>query len=77
MYEGEVGSTVHGGTAAAPMIADVFKEVYLIDNTEQSVREVAMLINGQIEFEVDDCPEWVSNILFLIKKIKNKESGRR
>src|SRR5437588_3840704 len=28
LYEGEVGSTVHGGSAAAPMIADVFKEVY-------------------------------------------------
>src|SRR5437588_12112306 len=28
VYEGDVGSTVHGGPAAAPMIADVFKEVY-------------------------------------------------
>ena len=28
LYEGEVGSKVHGGTAAAPMIADIFKEVY-------------------------------------------------
>src|SRR5207248_7175122 len=28
VYEGEVGSKVHGGSAAAPMIADVFKDVY-------------------------------------------------
>jgi penicillin-binding protein 2 len=28
LYEGDVGSTVHGGSAAAPMIADIFKEVY-------------------------------------------------
>src|SRR6058998_1409694 len=27
VYEGDVGSKVHGGSAAAPMIADVFKEV--------------------------------------------------
>jgi penicillin-binding protein 2 len=28
LYEGDVGSKVHGGTVAAPMIADIFKEVY-------------------------------------------------
>ena len=28
VYEGDVGSKVHGGTVAAPMIADVFKEIY-------------------------------------------------
>lgn len=28
LYEGDVGSKVHGGSTAAPMIADVFKEVY-------------------------------------------------
>lgn len=28
LYEGDVGSKVHGGTVAAPMIADVFKDVY-------------------------------------------------
>jgi penicillin-binding protein 2 len=28
VYEGDVGSKVHGGSAAAPMIADVFKDVY-------------------------------------------------
>lgn len=28
LYEGDVGSKVHGGTAAAPMIGKIFKEVY-------------------------------------------------
>ncbi|HLW34491.1 MAG TPA: penicillin-binding protein 2 [Chthoniobacterales bacterium] len=28
VYEGDVGSKVHGGTTAAPMIADIFKEIY-------------------------------------------------
>jgi penicillin-binding protein 2 len=28
VYEGDVGSNVHGGSSAAPMIADVFKEIY-------------------------------------------------
>jgi penicillin-binding protein 2 len=28
LYEGDVGSKVHGGSTAAPMIADVFKEIY-------------------------------------------------
>src|SRR5438094_8519966 len=28
VYEGDVDSKVHGGSAAAPMIADVFKEIY-------------------------------------------------
>src|SRR5256714_15033011 len=28
VYEGDVGSKVHGGSSAAPMIADVFKEIY-------------------------------------------------
>jgi penicillin-binding protein 2 len=28
LYEGDVGSKVHGGSTAAPMVADVFKEFY-------------------------------------------------
>jgi penicillin-binding protein 2 len=28
LYEGDVGSNVHGGSTAAPMIADIFKEIY-------------------------------------------------
>ncbi len=28
LYEGDVGSKVHGGSTAAPMIADIFREIY-------------------------------------------------
>ena len=28
LYEGDVGSKVHGGSASAPMIAQIFKDVY-------------------------------------------------
>jgi len=28
LYEGDVGSKVHGGTVAAPMVADIFKDIY-------------------------------------------------
>ena len=28
VYEGDVGSKVHGGTAAAPMIGEIFKQIY-------------------------------------------------
>lgn len=28
LYEGDVGSKVHGGTTAAPMIAQIFKDIY-------------------------------------------------
>ena len=31
VYEGEVGSKIHGGTTAAPMIADIFKPLYKSD----------------------------------------------
>ncbi|HWY39334.1 MAG TPA: penicillin-binding protein 2 [Chthoniobacterales bacterium] len=33
VYEGDVGSKVHGGTTAAPMIADIFKEIYKAPET--------------------------------------------
>jgi len=38
VYEGDVGSKVHGGTAAAPMIADIFKEIYKAPETSNRGR---------------------------------------
>jgi penicillin-binding protein 2 len=40
LYEGEVGSKVHGGTTAAPMIADIFKEIYPSAAKRQGKQEV-------------------------------------
>jgi penicillin-binding protein 2 len=43
VYEGDVGSKVHGGSAAAPMIADVFKEMYqgqkIVSQQQRRARE--------------------------------------
>src|SRR5205814_284721 len=42
LYEGDVGSKVHGGSTAGPMIADVFKQVYKtqqVANGRQQRRE--------------------------------------
>ena len=43
VYEGDVGSKVHGGSAAAPMIADVFKDVYqdqkVVSHEQRRARE--------------------------------------
>jgi penicillin-binding protein 2 len=38
LYEGDVGSKVHGGSAAAPMIADIFKEIYKGQQTTKRER---------------------------------------
>ncbi len=47
----------------------IFKEAYLIDNTEQTIREMVFLKDGKIEMEAGNLPEWVSNILFIVKKM--------
>src|SRR5437016_486526 len=43
VYEGDVGSKVHGGSAAAPMIADVFKDIYqgekVVSHQQRRARE--------------------------------------
>jgi penicillin-binding protein 2 len=39
LYEGEVGSKVHGGTVAAPMIADIFKEIYKVEQAKARGRQ--------------------------------------
>ena len=39
VYEGEVGSKVHGGTTAAPMIADIFQEIYKRTASNRDRRE--------------------------------------
>jgi penicillin-binding protein 2 len=43
VYEGDVGSKVHGGSTAAPMIADVFKDIYqgekVVSHQQRPARE--------------------------------------
>jgi penicillin-binding protein 2 len=51
LYEGDVGSKVHGGTVAAPMIAEVFKDIYKGQVTngrrQNRVREVITVRRAQ------------------------------
>ena len=49
---------------------NLFKEVCLIDNTEQVVEEMAILNNGEILMEIEGSPDWVVNLLFIVKKLR-------
>ena len=55
VYEGEVGSKVHGGTTAAPMIADIFKEIYKSpETTGRNRRESNQQVRRAQRVEEDD-----------------------
>ncbi|HEY6070120.1 MAG TPA: penicillin-binding protein 2 [Chthoniobacterales bacterium] len=53
VYEGEVGSKVHGGTVAAPMIAEIFQEVYKGTASNRSRREGTQVIRRAQPVEED------------------------
>src|SRR5437868_3896913 len=58
LYEGDVGSKVHGGSASAPMIADVFKEVYkgqmVAHHEQRRVREQPQIRRAEPVEEDDE-----------------------
>ena len=55
VYEGDVGSKVHGGTTAAPMIADIFQEIYKGSaSNKRSTREPTQQIRRAQPVEEDD-----------------------
>ena len=58
VYEGDVGSKVHGGSAAAPMIADIFKEIYkgekVTSRQQHRVREQTEIRRAEPVEEEDD-----------------------
>jgi penicillin-binding protein 2 len=45
LYEGDVGSKAHGGTTAAPMIGDIFKQVYKAQQANTQKRRGIQLPN--------------------------------
>ena len=53
LYEGEVGSKVHGGTVAAPMIADIFQDIYQRTASDPERRESAQVIRRAQPVEED------------------------
>src|SRR5205809_7351106 len=58
VYEGDVGSNVHGGSAAAPMIADVFQEIYksekVVGQRQRRAREQPEIRRAEPAEEEDD-----------------------
>ena len=53
VYEGDVGSKVHGGTAAAPMISEIFQEIYKGTASKTSRREGTQVIRRAQPVEED------------------------
>jgi penicillin-binding protein 2 len=53
IYEGEVGSKVHGGTVAAPMIADIFQDIYARTANSRGGRETSQVIRRAQPVEED------------------------
>jgi penicillin-binding protein 2 len=53
LYEGEVGSKVHGGTVAAPMITDIFQDIYQRAANNRRPRESAQIIRRAQPVEED------------------------
>ncbi|HJT44839.1 MAG TPA: penicillin-binding transpeptidase domain-containing protein, partial [Chthoniobacterales bacterium] len=54
VYEGDVGSKVHGGTTGAPMIADIFKEIYKAPETGRGRREAGQQVRRAQAVEEDE-----------------------
>ena len=54
VYEGDVGSKVHGGTTAAPMIADIFQDIYKRTASNRDRRQEAQPIRRAQPVEEDD-----------------------
>src|SRR5216117_2879123 len=54
VYEGDVGSKVHGGTTAAPMIADIFQDIYKGTASNRGRREETRPIRRAQPVEEDD-----------------------
>ena len=57
VYEGEVGSKVHGGTTAAPMIADIFKEIYKAPETKSRRKEPTQQVRRAQPVEEEDASD--------------------
>jgi len=54
VYEGDVGSKVHGGTTGAPMIADMFKEIYKAPETGRGRREAGQQVRRAQAVDEDE-----------------------
>ena len=53
VYEGDVGASVHGGSSAAPMIADIFQEIYK-GSSKRGQREAPQQVRRAQPVEEDE-----------------------
>jgi penicillin-binding protein 2 len=53
VFEGDVGANVHGGSSAAPMIADIFQEIYK-GSSKRSQREAPQQVRRAQPVEEDE-----------------------
>lgn len=51
-----------------------FSEAILIDNTKDAPENVAIISNGKLTFTSDPCPAWANNLLFIIRKLAEKNN---
>jgi penicillin-binding protein 2 len=57
VYEGDVGSKVHGGTVAAPMIADIFQDIYAGSTKNRGKRESTQVVRRAQPVEEEDASD--------------------
>ena len=51
----------------------LFSEVYLIDNSTETPREIAVLKNGELSNKNSEDCKWANDILFLTERLREKK----
>ena len=51
----------------------IFKEAYIIDNSQETSKVMAVLNSGKIIQKEAGCPGWVEDVLFLAQRVQNKK----
>ena len=50
----------------------LFQKAYLIDNSEETALVMAEINNGSIQSKEPNSPKWVSDVLYIAERLKNK-----
>ena len=50
-----------------------FKEAYLIENSTETAKEMAIVVNGQLIKKHNPCPEWVNNALYILERLNKRK----
>ena len=52
---------------------NLFSEVYLIDNSSEKPREIAVVKNGKLISKMTNEYKWINEILYIAEKLANKK----